>query len=267
MTDFKAYFPDGLLVAKPVSLASCRVLRPYLLERAGISEGSVIMLAVPYAAPCEHRTVSAYAAGRDYHAYFAALFDQVLPALRADFPDHTFAGFADHSPIDEVQAACLAGLGVMGQHGLLLTPEHSSYVFLGEVITSMPTRNKGGEVAFCHACGACRRACPTGLDKQTCLSALTQKKGALSESERARLAAHPYVWGCDICQEACPYTQNAKRAGTLYTKIPYFLEQLLPCPDLTAIDGMSDADFAARAYAWRGREVIRRNIQSKEEMT
>lgn len=265
MIDFKAYFPEGVLVSKPIPLAGCRILRPYLLERAGITEGSVIMLAVPYAAPCEHRTVSAYATGRDYHAYFSALFEQVLAALRADFPNHTFAGFADHSPIDEVQAACSADLGVMGQHGLLLTPAHSSYVFLGEVITSMPTQNKAGLVKHCHACGACRRACPTGLDKQTCLSALTQRKGTLDPRDRARLAAHPYVWGCDICQEACPYTQNAKRNGTLYTSIPYFLEQLLPCPDLDAVDGMSEEAFALRAYAWRGREVIRRNILNKEE--
>lgn len=264
--DFAKYLPDGILVGSPISLADCRVLRPYLLERAGIAEGSVIMLAVPYAVPCENRTVSMYAVAKDYHAYFAALFDSVLPALRADFPAHTFAGFADHSPIAEVDAACKAGLGVMGTNGLLLTPGHSSYVFLGEIVTTMPTENSALPVLHCPDCGACRRACPTELCKQECLSDLTQKKGELDVKQTALLKNHPFVWGCDICQDACPYTEAARRAGTLYTRIPYFLEDLLPAPDLSAIDSMSDEDFARRAYAWRGRNTIKRNVKIKEEM-
>lgn len=263
--DFAKYLPDGILVGSPISLADCRVLRPYLLERAGIAEGSVIMLAVPYAVPCENRTVSMYAVAKDYHAYFDALFARVLPALRADFPDHIFAGFADHSPIAEVDAACKSGLGVMGANGLLLTERHSSYVFLGEIITTMKTENAALPVCHCPDCGACRRACPVQLCKQECLSDLTQKKGELSAEQADRLRNHPFVWGCDTCQEACPYTKAARRAGTLYTTVSYFLEDLLPTPDLATIQGMSDEDFARRAYAWRGRNTIQRNIQIKEE--
>ncbi len=270
MVDFRQYIPNGISVARPIPLSGCRVLRPYLLERAGIAvdgaiTGSVVMLAVPYAVPLERQTVSSYAVAKDYHAYFASLFAEVLPRLRADFPEHAFAGFADHSPIDEVHAACIAGLGVMGEHGLLLTREHSSYVFLGEIITTIPTDNAPGEVQSCQGCGACRRACPVGLDKSRCLSDLTQKKGALDEDARARLREHAYVWGCDVCQQACPYTRKAKQAGTLYTEIPYFLEDLIPCPDVATIDGMTDGQFSARAYAWRGRDTIRRNILIKEE--
>ena len=263
--DFAKYLPDGILVGTPISLADCRVLRPYLLERAGIAEGSVIMLVVPYAVPCETRTVSMYAVAKDYHAYFAALFDEVLPKLRADFPEYTFAGFADHSPIAEVEAACRADLGVMGANGLLLTREHSSYVFLGEIITTMQTETAPLPVLHCPDCGACRRACPVQLCKKECLSDLTQKKGALSPEQTELLRNHPLVWGCDTCQEACPYTIAAKRAGTLYTKIPYFTEDLLPAPDLDTIQDMSDEDFARRAYAWRGRTTIQRNILIKEE--
>lgn len=266
MTDFSKYLPEGILVADPISLADCCVLRPYLLERAGITQGSVIMLAVPYALPCENRTVSMYAVAKDYHAYFAALFDAVLPRLRADFPEHAFAGFADHSPIAEVQAACMAGLGMMGANGLLLTREHSSYVFLGEIITTLPESRPPLPVQHCPDCGACRRACPVELDKQCCLSDLTQKKGALSPEQTEQLLQHPYVWGCDICQDACPVTIAAKRAGTLYTTVPYFKEDLLPCPDSQALAGMSDQEFARRAYAWRGRDTICRNIKIKEEV-
>ncbi len=265
MTDFSKYLPHGILVAEPISLADCRVLRPYLLERAGITQGSVIMLAVPYATPSENRTVSMYAVAKDYHAYFAALFEAVLPQLRADFPGHSFAGFADHSPIAEVQTACMAGLGIMGSNGLLLTREHSSYVFLGEIITTLPTDRAPLPVQHCPDCGACRRACPVDLAKQCCLSDLTQKKGALTPEQAGQLKQHPYVWGCDICQDACPFTAAAKRAGTLYTTVGYFGEDLLPCPDLATIRGMSDQEFAHRAYAWRGRDTVCRNLMIKEE--
>ena len=56
--DLSKYFPSGILIGQPLSLSDCRVLRPYLLERAGIQNGSVQMIAVPYAVPCESRTVS-----------------------------------------------------------------------------------------------------------------------------------------------------------------------------------------------------------------
>ena len=263
--DLTKYLPSGIMIGQSIALSDCRVLRPYLLERAGIKAGSVFMLAVPYAVPCKERTVSMYAVAKDYHAYFSALFARVLPALRNDFPEHTFAGFADHSPIAEVEAACMAGLGIMGSNGLLLTREHSSYVFLGEIVTSMPCTNSPMPVQHCPDCGACRRACPVDLSKQQCLSDLTQKKGALDAQEIAQLRSHPYVWGCDICQDACPFTAAAKRAGTLYTKIPYFREDLIPCPDLAALQRMSDEEFADRAYAWRGRQTICRNITIKEE--
>lgn len=272
MQDFAKYFPSSIRVGQPLSLSDCRVLRPYLLERAGIIAdndsgvtGSVIMLAVPYAVPCAHRTVSMYAVAKDYHAYFDALFASVLPALRADFPSHVFAGFADHSPIAEVEAACMAGLGIMGSNGLLLTPEHGSYVFLGEIVTTLPTDSTPQPVLHCPDCGACRRACPVSLDRGSCLSALTQKKGALDGQQLQRLREHNLIWGCDTCQEVCPINKAAARAGTLYTKVPYFSEDLIPAPDLALLQSMPDADFARRAYAWRGRETICRNLKIKEE--
>lgn len=270
MTALAKYFPDGILIGTPVPLSACRVLRPYLLERAGltaenVSNGSVIMLAVPYAVPCKQRTVSMYAVAKDYHAYFSSLFSKVLPRLRADFPEYAFAGFADHSPIAEVETACMAGLGVMGSNHLLLTQKYSSYVFLGEIVTSMPTGHAPAPVLHCPDCGACRRACPVDLSCELCLSDLTQKKGELDALQKQRLREHAYVWGCDICQDACPYTAAAIRNGTLYTTVPYFTSDLIPCPDLATLQSMSDEDFSARAYAWRGRNTICRNIQIKEE--
>lgn len=249
--------------AVPFSL--CRVLRPYLALRAGISpetkRGTAILLAVPYYTPhCDdpNRNLSAYAVSKDYHLFFRELFDDLLPALRAEYPDFIFAGFTDHSPIDEIFAAATAGLGVIGRNRMLITEKYSSYVFLGEILTDAEIPcDPIFPPPVCEDCGRCTAACPS---HDSCLSALTQKKGDLTEDERKKLLSHPLVWGCDACQEVCPHTKRARAAGTLCSEIPFF--SVDPIPRLTAdrLDRMTDAEFSQRAYSWRGRETIRRNL-------
>lgn len=255
---------NHIVTFAPLPLSDCKLLRPYLLERTGITAGTVVMIAVPYythACDAPDRNLSAYAVGRDYHLFFSNLFTKLLPLLRKNFPNNRFAGFADHSPIDEIDAAARAGLGVIGDNGLLLTTPYSSYVFLGEVITDMPTSQKAREPLHCESCGACRAACPAkGVD---CLSALTQKKAALTDKEEAALRNFDSVWGCDVCQEVCPYTRRARVAGTLYTPVPFFWEEALPHVDLSTLARISDSEFLTRAYSWRGPDIITRNIERR----
>ena len=187
---------EGISLSSPIRLLDCRITRSYLLDRVGITDGTAIMLAVPYLPRWyEQKNVSAYAAVTDYHVYFRALFDRLLPILRERFPEHHFAGFADHSPIDEIDAAARVGLGVIGDNGLLLTVPYSSYVFLGEIITDalLPTSLQApGE---CLHCGICRRACPVGLDKNQCLSALTQKKRRIDTGGKTAFARASFDLG------------------------------------------------------------------------
>ena len=250
-------------------LSACRVIRPYLLERGNISSGTVFMLAVPYFTPaCDdpQRLISAYAVSRDYHLFFEELYDELLPYLAEKFPNNRFAAFADHSPISELHAAARAGLGIIGKNGLLLTEKYGSYVFLGEVITDLEIPCEVQEVKLCEDCGACSNACPSVVsEKSLCLSALSQKKGKLSEEEEKILLATNTVWGCDRCQECCPHNQKAKMAGTIYSPIPFFNENTLSSPSVKEIENMSDKDFAQRAYSWRGREVILRNLRLGEK--
>jgi epoxyqueuosine reductase len=219
------------------------------------------------------RNLSLYAVPRDYHGYVQELSKFMLPALAAAFPAHRFSLFADHSPICEVDAAARAGLGVVGLNGLLITPAYGSFVFIGEVVTDAPYEEVAGvpcpdfpaQPPLCEGCGACLRACPAGCagtDGRAmhggCLSALTQKKGALTEEEAETIRRGRLVWGCDACQLACPHNRSVLSGGA-DTPIPYFREERLTRVDTALLDGMTDEAFASRAYAWRGRAVIRRN--------
>jgi len=246
----------------PLPLQACRITKPYLLERAGISDGTAIMIAVPYfteACADPARNISAYAVSKNYHAYFEALFDDLLPLLRKRFPDRAFACFADHSPIAEVEAAARAGLGCIGENHLLITEAYSSYVFLGSLITDESLPATLHPIRHCEGCGLCQKACPmTGCG--VCLSALTQKKGELSAEEREILLRHGSAWGCDICQEVCPHTRRALQSGSIFSPIPYFAEAPIAHLTLERLDGMSEEAFSERAFAWRGRDTVRRNL-------
>ena len=253
----------GIMLVAPLSLAACTVQKPYLLERAGITSGTAFLFAVPYyTTKCDlaASNISAYAVSRDYHLFFRELFDEVLPLLQKEFPENRFAGFTDHSPIMEAQAAVRAGLGFWGCNHLFLTDEHSSFVFLGEIVSDVILDAPAKEERTCSACGACRRACPVELDTARCHSALTQKKGDLSEKEQEALLAHGSAWGCDLCQLACPVTKRARERGSLYTTIPFFSESAHTPLSAKEVLEMSEEEFTRRAYSWRGRQTILRNL-------
>ena len=258
------------LPVRAIPLSMCRIIRPYLLDKAGIpASGTAIIFAVPYVVSADitdkRRNVSLYAVPEDYHVYIRELGSTLLPFLADRFPDHRFALFSDHSPIAEVDAAARAGLGLLGMNHLLITPTWGSYVFIAEIVTDVPY-NKVTQADMndiqpippqCEGCGKCVRSCPAKHSPdEICISALTQKKGTLSEAEQVALANHPLAWGCDICQTVCPHNQYAQD-----TPIVFFQRNRLIHINREMLDQMRDEEFSRRAYAWRGRAVISRNLR------
>ena len=247
--------------------SECRVMRPYLYEReAGFLPQSVLVFCVPYYNG-KPKNMSAYAAGYDYHRFMKTLLASLISSWQESYPQNRFLGFSDHSPIDERHAAARAGLGVMGKNGLLITEKYSSYVFIGEVLTDLaPSFFKMsplGPALRCADCGLCCSACPTKAltdGDAACLSAITQKKGALTPDEEAVLRQNGSIWGCDRCQEVCPYTKKALHAGSIYTPIPYFQMGTLSCLTAALLDNMPDEEFSRRAFSWRGKELLYRNL-------
>ena len=171
-------------------LENCKITKQYLLDKAEINEGFAVIFAIPYYThACEESpNISAYAVGRDYHFYVKELEGRLIPKLKESFGDIKFALFADHSPIDERDAAARSGLGIFGKNRLLITEKYSSYIFLSELIVG--ARLPDGyytekETEYCENCGLCQKACPwLRGESHECLSALTQKKGELDKDEK-----------------------------------------------------------------------------------
>ncbi len=245
-----------------ISLRDCKIKKPYLLTKAGIEaeKASAIIFAVPYyVSGNEDRNISLYAISKDYHLYFSLLFGRLIPKLKKEYPGGIFVGFSDHSPIDEVHAAAAVGLGIVGKNHLLITEKYSSFVFIGCIITDVPCDTFYEEPKECENCGKCTSVCPCGLDNKKCISALSQKKGELSVCEANALISSGTVWGCDICQLSCPHSAKISE-----TKNPFFLEKRISKLTKDIINNMSDEDFSARAYSWRGRNTILRNLELVE---
>ena len=240
-------------------LSECSVILPRLLFDGAQSAAQFLM--PYYTVSYPERNVSLYAVSKDYHLFFRTLADRLTPILSAAFPDDTFAFFCDHSPIDEVSAAVKCGLGVKGKNGLLIHPRYGSYVFIGTMITTRkltsPTTIKAPRT--CLACGACERACGFLAGKESvCASELNQRK-ALTEEEVRSVRSKKIRWGCDVCQEVCPMNRNVPP-----TPIRFFYEDVIPVVTKETLDGMSKTALSERAYGWRGRKTITRNVSEED---
>lgn len=224
------------------NLINCR-------KKAEIPENakSVIVFAFPYKVKNEKpANMSRYAAVADYHPVVENKLKEYVRLLNKYYPDNKFVPFVDNSPVPEVYAAAAAGLGVVGKNGLLITEKYGSFVFIGEIVTDLyiPAENK---IKECINCGACRKACPVGLNKEKCLSAVTQKKRELTEEEQRLIKENGSVWGCDICAEACPMNKN-KELTNITEFINTYRSSYSP-----------DESPENRPYLWRGKAVIDRN--------
>lgn len=230
----------------------------------------VFVAAFPYDAGDRPGNLSRYARGLDYHQAVTARLEQVCAALRQLHPGRTFVPGTDNSPLPERECARLAGLGLQGRNGLVILPPYGSWIFLGTILTDLPLSSAPAPAPGCLNCGACAAACPGGalrtrpFDQGKCLSALTQKKGELTDGERRLLAAHPLIWGCDRCQQVCPYNRDAR-----ITPLAEFREDLLCSLAPEDLDGLTNRQFrdrfGNRAFSWRGPAPLRRNLQLKEQ--
>jgi epoxyqueuosine reductase len=217
---------------------------------------SIVMLGMLYATtepkvpgPTEGK-VARYAWGIvDYHDLIREQLHVLADYVRELVPEALTRGVVDTAPLLEREFAQLAGLGWIGKNTLLLSKSQGSYFFLAALLTDVELQYDAPHVAdHCGTCTACLDACPTAafprpyvLDATRCISYLTiEMHDAVPRELRAGMG--DWVFGCDVCQEVCPWNQKAPRSNA-----PAFapLDNLNPL-DLTALFDMSEADFRQR---------------------
>ena len=154
------------------------------------------------------------------------------------------------------------GLGVAGKNGLILNEKYGSYVFVGDMLTDISPEELSAsapcEIKPCIGCGRCISACPTGIlggIGDDCLSAITQRKGELSEEAIALIRKYNTAWGCDECQSACPHNKSPK-----ITPVEFFHRDKIEELTEDMLAAMDKDTFSKRAFAWRGRAVLERNL-------
>lgn len=231
---------------------------------------SVVCVAMPYrtdepAAPPLSGRVSNYAWSADYHHRVKALLSQVAMRIDEAAGESVTAIACDTKPLAERAFAARAGLGWVGKHTNLINPRAGSFVFLGEIVTTLPLPPDAPLKKTCGSCARCVDACPTGalrgdytIDATRCIADLTQRTDGIPPAMRPLIGT--WVWGCDLCQIACPPNERAtvhasdeNRALTTQTSTPSLLALL------QLRSGEFKRTYARTAMGWRGAAILRRN--------
>lgn len=236
------------------------------------SARSIVSLAVRYAPPplpvidwpAELRgRIAAYAFEADYHPRIEAQLDTLASTVRRLVPGVEVKRSVDVGAVLEREWASLSGVGWFGKNTNILHTADGSYFFLAELITSLDIESDAPVEDRCGTCTRCLDLCPTGalrpgyeLDARQCISYWTiEHRGAIPPAMRPALGA--WIFGCDICQEVCPWNDKAPLAAA-----PAASEMLQPyLPELLQLDDDGFRERFRRTALWRTkREGLARNV-------
>jgi epoxyqueuosine reductase len=206
--------------------------------------------------------ISRYAFGKDYHEVIKLKLNHLLKYLTEFFPDCNGRVFVDSTPIPEKAWARKAGLGWIGKNTLLISPVHGSFSFIGGIILDikLPGYPEQALPDQCGTCSLCLDACPTKaitaprvLDANRCISYQTVE---LKDEPDVNLSGkfRNRVFGCDICQEVCPWNRKAKENSEI---------QFNPSPDLINLTsaGWEQMDITLFNELFQGSPVKRSGFE------
>jgi epoxyqueuosine reductase len=218
-------------------------------------------------APVAAGRVAQYAWSRDYHEVIGHRLDELAVAIGEVHPGARTRRYVDAGPVPERDLAQRAGLGWIGKNMMLIHPQLGSFTFIGVVLTDAAL---APDLPFdADRCGSCRRcldACPTGafieprqMDARRCISYLTiERRGELASNERAMIG--DWLFGCDVCQDVCPWNVTFARPTTDGGLAP---SPELAAPEPRAFDVVEETEFNRRwgrtPFARPGLAGMRRN--------
>lgn len=188
--------------------------------RSIVCLGKVYHWPVPYSTGLPDTTrgwISRYAWGDDYHEVMRAGMARLVEKMRRD-REFEWKICVDTAPLLERSYARLAGIGWIGRNTCLINQQLGSWIFLGEILTSLELEPDGPPPDRCGTCRRCIEACPTEaivpfgegytVDSRLCISYLTiELRGEIPDERRGGIGRH--VFGCDICQDVCPWNRRA----------------------------------------------------------
>ena len=218
----------------------------------------------PYATECDdprRAHIARYAWGDDYHDVIGARLESLVEWMRASSPEPFDArAYVDTGPVQERVYAQHAGIGWIGKNTCVIHPELGSWVFLGAIICSLPLDVDAPSLDQCGTCTLCIEACPTHaivapgvLDSTRCISYLTiELRGDIPPEHRAGIGSH--VYGCDICQEVCPWNASPPRSDDAAWQPRSAWDRV----DLLTLSEKKDDELAA---AMRGSPMRRTKVQ------
>ena len=182
---------------------------------------SVVVVALNYFTPAQHSNdsatgkVSRYAWGDDYHDVVGDKLRALLAWIKTEWPDAEGKVCVDIQPMMDKAWAARAGLGWIGKHTNLISEEFGSWVFIGELLLNLELEYEPSEIADqCGSCTMCIDACPTGaitepyvVNSNLCISHATIESRAPQISNEVAGKLEGWLYGCDICQDVCPWNQ------------------------------------------------------------
>ncbi|MGT2756430.1 tRNA epoxyqueuosine(34) reductase QueG [Streptococcus ovuberis] len=229
-----------------------------------------IAVAYPHKLPI-HPPKTAYKRGKftpnswglDYHYVLQEKLDKLARGIEALTADFEYKGMVDTGALVDTAVARRAGIGFIGKNGLVISKEFGSYMFLGELITNLDIAPDQPVDYDCGDCTRCLDACPTScligdgtMNARRCLSFQTQDKGMMDLEFRKKIKT--VIYGCDICQICCPYNKGIN--NPLATEIDPELAHPKLLPFLELSNGDFKAKFGHIAGAWRGKNILQRNV-------
>lgn len=191
------------------------------------SAKSIISLGINYYTPGKHSEenhkgkVSRYAWGKDYHLVIWEKLDKIITNLKEKEPSFEAASYVDTGPVMDKAWAVRSGLGWLGKHTNVINKEIGSWFFIANIITNWQFEYSNPIEDFCGSCTACIDACPTDaitkeyvVDSNKCISYLTiENKKNISEEFKGQF--ENWLFGCDICQDVCPWNLKFSKVTSI----------------------------------------------------